>query len=84
MIRSHEADFVRLDALIAHGGVYADIDTLFVHPVPARLFDITGMPLAGRTLAFSLRGQQVSGTTDGNGRARVQLAACTGTVLRVV
>ncbi len=36
---AHESDFVRLDALIAHGGVYADIDTLFVRPIPAPLFD---------------------------------------------
>ncbi len=31
---AHEADFVRLDALIEHGGVYADMDTLFVRPYP--------------------------------------------------
>ncbi len=36
---AHHADFVRLDALIEHGGVYADLDTLFVAPVPADLFD---------------------------------------------
>jgi hypothetical protein len=34
---AHHADVVRLDALIRHGGVYADIDTLFVHPWPAEL-----------------------------------------------
>ena len=27
---AHHADFVRLDALIEHGGLYADIDTIFV------------------------------------------------------
>jgi len=27
---AHHADFVRLDALIEHGGVYADIDTIFL------------------------------------------------------
>jgi hypothetical protein len=31
---AHESDFVRLDALIEHGGVYADMDTLFVKPYP--------------------------------------------------
>ncbi len=31
---AHEADFLRLDVLIAHGGVYADMDTLFVRPYP--------------------------------------------------
>lgn len=36
---AHHADFVRVDQLIAHGGVYADIDTLFVAPLPERLFE---------------------------------------------
>jgi hypothetical protein len=36
---AHHADFVRLDALIAYGGVYADIDTIFVRPYPQDLFD---------------------------------------------
>lgn len=36
---AHHADFVRLDALVEHGGVYADIDTLFVRPFPPELFD---------------------------------------------
>ena len=36
---AHHADFVRLDALIARGGVYADIDTLFIRPYPERLFE---------------------------------------------
>jgi len=31
---AHEADFVRMDALIEHGGVYADMDTLFIRPYP--------------------------------------------------
>ena len=35
---AHEADFIRLDILAAHGGVYADMDTLFVQPLPQRLF----------------------------------------------
>ena len=34
---AHEADFIRLDALIEHGGIYADIDTIFVRPLPAAL-----------------------------------------------
>lgn len=29
---AHVADFVRLEQLLQHGGVYADIDTLFVQP----------------------------------------------------
>lgn len=36
---AHESDFVRLDVLIEHGGVYADIDTLFINPVPDSLFE---------------------------------------------
>jgi hypothetical protein len=31
---AHEADFLRLDVLLQHGGVYADMDTLFVRPYP--------------------------------------------------
>jgi len=36
---AHHADFIRLDALIKHGGVYADMDTLFVRPFPDDLFE---------------------------------------------
>jgi glycosyltransferase involved in cell wall biosynthesis len=36
---AHHADFIRLDALIEHGGVYADLDTIFVRPFPAELFE---------------------------------------------
>ena len=35
---AHHADFVRLDALVQHGGVYADIDTLFLRPFPDELY----------------------------------------------
>lgn len=35
---AHQSDFIRMEALIEHGGVYADIDTLFVNPLPDRLF----------------------------------------------
>lgn len=35
---AHHADFIRLDALIEHGGIYADIDTLFLRPIPEALF----------------------------------------------
>jgi hypothetical protein len=31
---AHHADFVRLDVLSRWGGLYADIDTLFLEPVP--------------------------------------------------
>lgn len=36
---AHHADFIRLDALIEHGGIYADIDTIFVRPLPEELFE---------------------------------------------
>ena len=29
---AHHSDFIRLDALLARGGVYADVDTIFVRP----------------------------------------------------
>jgi Glycosyltransferase sugar-binding region containing DXD motif len=35
---AHHSDFIRLDALIETGGIYADIDTLFVQPFPAEFF----------------------------------------------
>jgi glycosyltransferase involved in cell wall biosynthesis len=35
---AHHSDFIRLDALLARGGVYADIDTIFVRPFPRELF----------------------------------------------
>ena len=34
---AHHADVVRLDALITHGGIYADVDTIFVNPLPDEL-----------------------------------------------
>jgi Glycosyltransferase sugar-binding region containing DXD motif len=36
---AHHADFLRLDALIRYGGVYADIDTIFLRPFPEELFN---------------------------------------------
>lgn len=35
---AHQSDFIRLEVLDEEGGVYADIDTLFVNPMPAELF----------------------------------------------
>lgn len=34
---AHLADFVRLEVLQKHGGIYADIDTLFLRPLPSDL-----------------------------------------------
>ncbi len=36
---AHHTDIIRLDALIEHGGVYADLDTIFLRPWPAELFE---------------------------------------------
>jgi len=36
---AHAADFLRLRILLEHGGIYADMDTLFVAPLPAELRD---------------------------------------------
>jgi hypothetical protein len=36
---AHHSDFLRLKILLEHGGVYADMDTLFVNPLPVYLFD---------------------------------------------
>jgi hypothetical protein len=36
---AHESDFLRLDILLEHGGVYADMDTLFVRRYPDAWFD---------------------------------------------
>ena len=58
---AHEADFLRLDILLAHGGVYADMDTLFVREYPDDWFEnpfVIGEenapPAAGRLLRPSL------------------------------
>jgi hypothetical protein len=37
-VYAHEADFIRLQILLEFGGIYADMDTLFVQPMPQRLF----------------------------------------------
>ena len=31
--------FIRLDVLARHGGLYADIDTLFLGPIPERCWN---------------------------------------------
>jgi len=36
---AHQADFIRLRALQEYGGIYADIDTLFVRPYPQEFFN---------------------------------------------
>ena len=36
---AHQSDFLRLKILLEHGGIYADMDTIFVNPLPRDLFD---------------------------------------------
>jgi len=36
---AHQSDFIRLQKLVEAGGVYADMDTIFVNPIPAALFE---------------------------------------------
>ena len=36
---AHGADFARLDVLLSEGGVYADLDTLFLRRLPEALFE---------------------------------------------
>mgnify|MGYP006405073233 FL=1 len=35
---AHQADIIRMQALIQYGGIYADIDTVFINPYPDHLF----------------------------------------------
>jgi hypothetical protein len=63
---AHHADFVRLEALIRHGGIYADIDTIFVQRFPDRLrshafvagreTDLGGNPSVGNALMAAQAG----------------------------
>lgn len=39
LVYAHHADFIRLEKLVEHGGVYADIDTIFVRPIPDELYE---------------------------------------------
>lgn len=36
---AHSSDMIRLRILIKYGGIYADIDTLFVNPLPKHFFE---------------------------------------------
>ena len=58
---AHEADFLRLDILLAHGGAYADMDTVFVREYPDAWFEESFVigeenapPAPGRILRPSL------------------------------
>jgi hypothetical protein len=56
---AHHADFIRLDALSHWGGLYADIDTLFLEPLPERLWSapaVIGREADVRDASGRLRG----------------------------
>jgi len=36
---AHHSDFIRVEKLKERGGIYADIDTIFVNPIPEELFN---------------------------------------------
>lgn len=36
---AHVSDFVRMEKLLDAGGIYADLDSIFVNPIPADLFN---------------------------------------------
>jgi len=38
-VYAHHSDFIRLEKVLERGGIYADIDTVFVRPIPAELYD---------------------------------------------
>jgi len=59
---AHHADFIRLDVLERWGGLYADIDTLFLAPIPARCWN-----------ASAVIGREAD-TADGSGRSRRSLS----------
>ena len=39
LVYAHQADFLRLKILLEHGGIYADMDTLFLQLVPENLYN---------------------------------------------
>lgn len=56
---AHLADVARLEILAEHGGIYADMDTLFVAPLPDSLFDesfILGLETADWSTAAKAAG----------------------------
>lgn len=62
---AHQADFVRLQALQKHGGIYLDIDTFSLAPLPAALRATAEFVAAVQDWASSPRGRSVS---RGHGR----------------
>lgn len=56
---AHESDFIRLEILTREGGVYADMDTLFVRPIPDALFSqacVMGHEAVDRSVEASATG----------------------------
>ena len=59
---AHHADFIRLEVLARYGGLYADIDTLFLAPIPERCWS-----------APAVIGREAD-VTDERGRVRASLS----------
>jgi hypothetical protein len=53
---AHHADFIRLDALARWGGLYADIDTLFLGPLPERCWSAPAV-IGREADAYDARGR---------------------------
>lgn len=56
---AHASDFLRVDILQREGGVYADMDTLFLHPLPDVLFEnqyVMGHETVDTTAAAAILG----------------------------
>jgi FkbM family methyltransferase len=56
---AHHSDFIRLEKLLDSGGVYADMDTLFVAPLPAELFEAPFVVGRERDIAHPRDGRRV-------------------------
>ncbi len=57
---AHHSDFIRLQQLLALGGVYADLDTLFVNAIPSELFHQPTVLGRERDIADPRTGEAVS------------------------
>ena len=79
---AHHGDFIRLDALLAHGGVYADIDTIFVSPIPTDLFEapfvIGREPAVRDERSGELRPSLCNALMMANGARRLQAHGASG------
>jgi len=50
---AHQADLIRLDVLLREGGLYADIDTIFVRPIPDHFWEFPAVIGAEAPVSYS-------------------------------